>query len=721
MIALVLVEYSVKSLDKTFSYNVPERINNIKVGMKVLVPFGKQIINGFIMSLEEGYNQDYKEIIRIVDSNLILNSELMELGKYLSEVTMCSKITAFQTMLPSGLKIKEQLHNYQLYDEYVVINKEKNIDRFINDNPRKAKQISILELLIDHEPILKSEIKGNPLNELIRSGYVLIQRQEKTRINPTSNNINKYELTKEQNDAIEKINLNKDSVYLIHGVTGSGKTLVYLHLINKVIETNKTAILLVPEISLTTQTVKQFYDWFGSDVAIFHSALSDGEKYDEYLKILNNKVHVVIGTRSAIFVPLTNIGIIIMDEEHSENYKQENNPRYHAIDMAKYRANYYHCPLVLGSATPSLESMARAKKNVYNLITLDKRVNDYPLPNINIVDMTPEMKNGNTIFSQELILKINNRLSKKEQVLLLLNRRGYSTIVTCQNCGYTYKCPNCEIALTYHKTSNNLRCHYCGYFKAKDDLCEHCHEDGLKDYGLGTEKLELELNHLFPFANIVRMDTDTTSRKGMHSKIINDFSAGKYDILLGTQMISKGLDFKKVSLVGIINADSTLNIPDYKSEERTYQLLEQVSGRAGRSGLPSEVIIQTFNPDNYAFKCVKEHSYNDFYNYEMNIRKTLLYPPYTFLTLIRIVSKNYEEASKESSQVKRYLENKLVNMKILGPTTANMFKINNIYHFQIIIKYRSINNLKEVLKELDNIYSTKKDISLEIDNCNPNV
>lgn len=719
MIAEVLVEYNVKSLDRTFDYKIPDTITNLKIGNQVCVPFGSSKISGFVVNIKNGDVTNLKEIIKIINEKVCLTDELLKLGYFMKKVTLCSLISAYQAMFPSGLKIKSSSNNYQLYDEYIILNENVDINSFINNNKRKKKQIEIIEYLKKNNYVLKNKLNGEPLRNLIEGNIVLVVKKEKSRtinINSASSIIHK--LNEEQNNAYKKIksSLNQKKVFLLNGVTGSGKTEVYLHLIKDVLNSGKSAIFLVPEISLTAQMIKYIHDWFNDDVAVFHSSLNDGEKFDEYMKIVEGKVHVVVGTRSAIFVPLTNLGIIIIDEEHSDNYKQDNNPRYNAIDMAKFRAEYNNIPLILGSATPSLETMARAKKGVYELLEMKKRVNNFKLPNVLIIDMSEEMKKRNTIFSDLLIDKINERLEKKEQIILLLNRRGYSTIVTCQNCGYTYKCPHCDIALTYHKSSNNMRCHYCGYTLFKEELCANCHEDGLKEFGLGTEKLEQELNKIFNNARIVRMDTDTTSKKGMHEKIISEFKDYKYDILVGTQMISKGLNFPKVSLVGVLNADSSLNIPDFRSGERTFELLTQVSGRAGRFLDNGEVVIQTFNPDNYVFKCIKNNNYDAYYNYEMDIRKTLKYPPYYYLLSIKIASKSYEDASRESKNVINYLKKNLVNEIILGPTPASMFKVNNIYRFQIIIKYRNFDNISSFLNNLSDLYKTNKSVNLEIDN-----
>ena len=721
MFAEVLIEYSAKSIDKTFTYKVPNILEGIiKVGMKVIVPFGPKTINGFVTKLKNTFEDTYelKEIVDIVDKYLVLDEELMRLGEYLQTKTLCTKIAAYQTMLPSSLKVKDKTTDYSKYLTYIELNKNiEEINEYIKEYPNRKKQIEVLNELKIKNKILKNTCTSNIVNSLLEHELIKITKEQIYRLNNNEIKENTINLNKMQLDAVNKVELDKERTYLLHGVTGSGKTEVYIELIKKVVNSGKTAIMLVPEISLTTQIVNRFYDRFGNDVAIFHSALSDGEKYDEYLKILRDEVHIVVGTRSAIFTPIKNLGIIIIDEEHSETYKQDSNPRYHAIDMAAWRSKYNNIPLVLGSATPSLESMARAQKDVYTYVEMSKRIGSSELPKVEIVDMAPEMKKRNTIFSETLKEKIKDRLQKNEQSILLLNRRGYSTIITCKSCGYTYKCPHCDITLTYHKSSNNLRCHYCGYTIFKTEECIECREKALTDYGLGTEKLEQELKKIVPEARIIRMDADTTRTKGSHEDIINKFKKHEFDILLGTQMISKGLDFPLVTLVGVINADATLNIPDFRSGERTFSLLSQVSGRAGRSALPGEVIIQTYNPDNYTLKCVKKHDYLSFYNYEMSNRHKLDYPPYYFITSIKIASKNYEICSKEITKVKKYLENNLSkNTIILGPTTANMFKINNVYRFQIILKYKRETNLIKVLKELDELYMLNNKTNIEIDN-----
>ncbi len=724
MYAEVLIEYKVKKLDRTFTYKVPENLQDIiKKGMKVIVPFGNsdKTINGFVTGIKNEANLgNLKSIIDVCDVELSLNDELLKLGEYLRDTCLCTLISAYQTMLPSSLKIKTNNSNYQKYESYIVSLMPKAFleDYLINECKRDSQKL-ILKDLIEKGEIKKRDYSKSSVDTLIKKGLIKEEKRSIYRIdNSNSTKEESLKLNEDQEKAYNEIveSLSESKTFLLHGVTGSGKTEVYMHLIEKVVSSGKTAIMLVPEITLSMQIVNNFYNRFGEDVAILHSALSEGEKYDEYLKVLRGDAHIIVGTRSAIFAPTPNLGIIIIDEEQVESYKQDNTPRYNAIDVAKWRSKYNSIPLVLGSATPTYETYARALKGVYTLLTLPKRVGDAKLPTVKVVDMAEEMKKRHPIISEMLDEKIKERLDRKEQVILLLNRRGFSNYVTCNNCGFTYKCPNCDITLTYHKSSNSLRCHYCGYFLTKGEICPECKEGELKEFGTGTEKLEEELNKKYTSARIVRMDADTTSRKGSHDKIIKAFKNEEYDILLGTQMISKGLDFPKVTLVGVINADSSLNIPDFRSGERTYALLSQVSGRAGRNNLESEVIIQTFNPDNFTIMMAANGTYIKNYQYEMAIRKKLKYPPYYYLTGIKVCSNTYEEASKEANKVYNFLKSNLNHEDyILGPTTAGIFRLKNIYRFQIIIKYRFDDKLNDTLKKLDELYAENKDVYLEID------
>ena len=721
MYAYCIIEYPIKSLDKAFTYKIPSSLQEkLQVGMKVMVPFNNRLVHGIVLKITNQYDGDYelKEIARIEDEFLILNEELLRLGKYMQELTLCNLITAYQTMLPSALKVKEQKVDYNEYEVWLKLNCSKEDALEYTFTHRKSHKTEILEALLEKSMVLKKDYQAASVRELVKLGLIMEEKKVKERVvENTALNIDKT-LNEDQLKVYDTIisSLDESRTFLLYGVTGSGKTLVYMYLIKKVLKYKKTALLLVPEISITEQIVHLFYEAFGSRVAILHSGLSNKEKYLEYVKILKGEVSIVIGTRSAVFAPLKNIGIIIMDEEHSDTYKQDNNPRYHARDIAIKRCEYHNCPIILGSATPSLESMARASKNVYTLLELKRRANNLELPEVFIVDMKEELEKRNFVISELLDQKIKECLESKNQVILLLNRRGFSTFITCSNCGFTYKCPHCEISLTYHKHANTLRCHYCGYTKIKDDICPECGEAGLNYMGMGTEKLEEIIREKYSDACIIRMDADTTSKKGAHDKIIQAFKNLEYNVLIGTQMVSKGLDFPKCRLVGVINADSSLNIPDFRSSERTFSLLDQAAGRAGRSTIPGSVVIQTFNPDNEVIKDVAKHDYDAFYKQEMQIRKVLKYPPYYYLANIKVASREYSTASQEVGKVKEYLEKNLDKSSIiLGPSTASNFKRNNIYRFSITIKYRFDKKLARVLKELDEIYAPRNDVFLELD------
>ena len=718
MYAKVIVEIGVKNVDRMFTYIIPKSIKeDIKIGSRVKVGFGSRIIEGFVLEIDNTFEGNYelKEIISLVDKEPILNEEMLYLGKCIANTTLCSLISAYQVMLPKALKAKNNTSINKKEKKTISLNKDNvEIDNYIS-KCRYNNQIEILNYLKEHEKMDISKMTS-AINTLIKKELIKLIFEEEYRYKISESG--KYKvvnLTNEQQKVVDSVELKENNTYLLYGVTGSGKTEVYMSLIDKVLCLGKTAIMLVPEISLTPQIVDRFVTRFGTDIAILHSGLSDYEKYDEYRKIINEKVRIVVGARSAVFAPLKNIGIIIMDEEHSNTYKQDNSPRYHARDVAMMRGEYHNAPVLLGSATPSLESFARAGRGVYKLLTLTKRAGGGELPDVQIVDMKSEIKKGNFILSELLVKKIKEKLANNEQIILLLNRRGYSSMLTCRDCGNVLKCPNCDISLTYHKSSNTNRCHYCNYSIKNVDKCNVCGSSNIKEYGLGTEKLEEEIVRMFS-ARVVRMDMDTTSKKGMHEKIIADFGDHKYDILLGTQMIAKGLDFPLVTLVGVINADSSLNVPDFRSAENTYQLLSQVAGRAGRGNLVGEVIIQSYNPEHYSITYAKKHDYLSFYKEEMSIRKLLNYPPYYYITLVNISSRNYEDGFKEANKIGEYLKRNLdKNTIVLGPSMANVFRINNVYHYQCIIKYKKDLLLNQVLTKLDEIYKSNTKVQILLD------
>ena len=716
----VLTQIGAKAVDNKYTYHVPDNFKDkIKIGIRVKIPFGKMVLEGFVIGINNNitYDKDkIKDIIDITDDEPVLNEEMIKLGKYMSDNLLCSLVSTYQVMLPKALKAEINSNIKIKYNRYLRrIKSIEEIDNYIN-NCKYEGQVNLLCKLKEGDVLITK--MSSTINTILKYNLAeIIYEEEKRYVYDGLCNYKRVNLTKEQDNVVRNVvsSFGKSDTYLLYGVTGSGKTEVYMNIIEEAIFKGKEAIMLVPEISLTPQIVGKFISRFGNIISVLHSRLSDAERYDEYRKITSGEAKIVIGTRSAIFVPFNNIGVIIIDEEHTGSYKQENHPRYNAKDIAVWRSNYHKCPVLLGSATPSMESFARAGNGVYKLLTLTNRVGTSRLPKVDIIDMKEEIKNGNFILSRLLKDKIKEKLDRKEQVILLLNRRGYSSIISCKECGHVEKCPKCDISYTYHKTSNNLKCHYCSSSVPLGDKCTKCGSSNIRDYGLGTEKLEEELHKLYD-ARIVRMDVDTTSKKGEHQKIIDDFGNHKYDILIGTQMIAKGLDFPLVTLVGVVNADTTLMTPDFRASENTFQLLSQVSGRAGRGESHGEVIIQTFNPEHYSITLSKEHNYIDFYEEEMRMRKLLKYSPYYYMVVVNISTRDYDLGFKESNKIGNYLRINLDKESIvLGPSMASVFKINNIYHYQIIIKYRKDDKLIDSLKFIDNMYKLNSKIEVEVD------
>ncbi|MFC5541303.1 primosomal protein N' [Ureibacillus suwonensis] len=602
----------------------------------------------------------------------------------------------------------------------------------LSNRAKKQKQLvlwmqkhvgEIMEPEVIHEETTCSPQVLQAVIELGAAEYIF----EEVYRNPFKKDVEKTDfltLTAEQETALKDIldAMDKGSpeTFLLHGVTGSGKTEVYLQAIQHCIQQGKEAIVLVPEISLTPQITNRFRSRFGEQVAVMHSGLSVGEKYDEWRKVHQQKVKVVVGARSAVFAPFENVGLIILDEEHESSYKQEDSPRYHARDVAIWRGKFHQCPVILGSATPSLESYARARKNVYKLLTLKERALKQPLPSVEIVDMREELKKGNrSMFSEKLADSIRDRLKKKEQIVLFLNRRGYSSFVLCRDCGTVMQCENCDISLTYHRYNEKLKCHYCGYEQPVPTNCPECGSEHIRYFGTGTQKVEEELTKLFPEARVLRMDVDTTKRKGAHEAILEDFGAEKADILLGTQMIAKGLDFPNITLVGVLSADTSLHLPDFRAAERTFQLLTQVSGRAGRAEKPGEVIIQSYTPEHYAIQFAKEQQYEPFYKKEMMMRHEAAYPPYYYIALIQVSHEDVMMSAEYAKRCADYLRSSLsFDASIIGPTTAGIVRLQNRYRYQCLIKYKIEPNLIPTFLQLMKIYRTewiKKGIVLTID------
>ena len=659
------------------------------------------------------------EIILEKNINLKIIQQAIETGMIKEHYKVKSQITKkYQTIITPNVQLKELVE----YEKQLAKNAHRQkqvLNYFIKHNQPIEQNILYKEL----------GISRTNLKPLIEKGLITLTQKEIYR-NPYDRDFKKTykkSLTEEQNNAIKPIHYaiehNINETFLLYGVTGSGKTEIYLQAIDNVINKDQEAIVLVPEIALTPQMVEQFKGRFGEKVAVMHSALSIGEKYDEWLKIRRGEVQVVVGARSAIFAPFKNLGIIIIDEEHEGTYKQEDSPRYHARDVAIERARINNCPVVLGSATPTLESFARAEKSVYTLLTLSKRTNNKPMPNVDVVDMRAELHSGNrTMFSSTLIDKMKLAISKNEQVVLLLNRRGYSNFALCRDCGHVEQCPNCDISLTYHKGHNSLKCHYCSYEMTMPNKCPACTSDLISFFGTGTERVEEALKKLLPALKIIRMDVDTTRRKGAHERLLNKFSAGEADVLLGTQMIAKGLDFENVTLVGVLAADSMLHLPDFRAAEKTFQLLTQVSGRAGRHSLDGEVIIQSYTPEHYSINLASNYNFPAFYEKEMQMRRAFQYPPYVYLALITITDENLNKVIEISKRFTEKLIMILSNKSIvLGPTPSPIARIKKRYRYQIIIKYRFEDNLQRKINAVKNEFNNelKRDLQILID-INPN-
>ena len=710
-------------------------------------------------------DEDLKEIAEVLDFSPVLTEEQLWLAEELRKSVFSYKISILKAMLPgflnssydkilypleglsqedrdrlfgsqeslafSSLDLEKQAEMMRLTRkgllklEYQAVDQKKvktqswvevNLDKLekLEISNRAKKKLELRDYLFKHPestPLatLLGHYSREQVNFFVEHGAITIVQKEVQRSAAYFEGIESsqsLELNPEQKEACEAVvgAIGKEHPpFLLQGITGSGKTEVYLQIIQGALDMGKTAIVLVPEISLTPQMTERFIARFGDKVAILHSGLSNGEKYDEWRKVERGEAQVVVGARSAIFAPLKDLGVIIIDEEHEASYKQDSNPRYHARDVAILRAQYNQAALVLGSATPSLESRARAGKGVYQHLRLTQRANPLAsIPEVQLIDFRDYIgQNETSNFTPPLIEAIQDRLDKKEQVVLMLNRRGYSSFVMCRECGTVDTCPNCDISLTLHMDTKTMNCHYCGFSKEIPHVCPNCQSQSIRYYGTGTQKAYDELAELFPEARILRMDVDTTRKKGSHQALLDQFGKGEADILLGTQMIAKGLDFPNVTLVGVLNADTALNLPDFRSSERTFQLLTQVAGRAGRAEKAGQVLIQSYNPNHYAIRFAKDQDYEGFYTYEMGIRRQLGYPPYYFTIGITLSHKKEEEVLRRAYEVMEILRSGLSDASIiLGPTPKPIARTHNLYHYQILIKYRLEDLLASTLNQV---------------------
>lgn len=819
--AEVIIDNKSSNTDRPYTYVIePNMVDDIQVGMRVLVPFGKgnKVVKGIVISIKDSAQVSYqlKSIMDIIDGKPLISKDMIELSLWMSKTYMCPYVDSLKTVLPPGdfkevktyvVKAKEidSLQHYSLsqvekdimkiidhHDGEVEldvikanlnnknINKviknlesiglisckfqietsiEKKFEKYVSLRSKATTKEKVMELIgkrsykqlevaifltgLDEislkELISKTNCSLSTIKALEERGIVSIYDKEVYRA-PIKKEIESYEkhsLTDGQKHCLDSIltSINSNSNvrdFLIHGVTGSGKTEIYLQLVEKMIEKGKDVIVLVPEISLTPQTIDRFVGRFGDNVAVLHSRLSQGERFDEWRKIKESKVKIAIGARSAVFAPFNNLGMIIIDEEHESAYKSSMNPKYNAIEVAKKRCEQVGAYLVRGSATPSVETYYHCKNKNIMLLSLDRRINHRKLPDIKIVDMREELNRGNnTIFSRELYISIKENLDNKKQTILFLNRRGYSTFVSCRKCGYVIKCNECSISMTYHLNENRLKCHYCGSTVIPPKICPVCKSKYIKYFGVGTEKVEELTKKMFPNAIVKRMDMDTTSRKGSYDSILEKMKNNKIDILIGTQMIAKGLDFKNVTLVGVIAADTTLNLPDFRASERTFQLITQVAGRAGRGEFEGKVIVQTYNPDHYSIQCAQDYDYESFYNKEIMLREEFKYPPFINIISIVMYGEDNRLVEMKSKEVYNVLVNKIKNNKlynvlddIIGPYPAPLEKIKNNYRYQILIKCEDeqLDELREIVKWVCILNKDKIDfnnIKFSID-INPN-
>ena len=750
---------------------------------------GNRLIQGIVVGLdEESGSEGLKPLAEILDFSPVLTTEQLWLADQMRKTVFSYKISILKAMLPNLLNSSydkllkkgeglsddlakqifgqaEQVYYSNLSDQQQAlaisqIQKKNILSQYVATDrkqiktekwyrvcqpalekmefsTRAKKRLELKEELLGQVgefPLshLRERYSADILRFFQENGLIEVWEKEVSRLQAFFDGVEISQplaLNPEQQIAQREILSqvgHEAQTYLLQGVTGSGKTEVYLQVIEGVLQKGKTAIMLVPEISLTPQVTLRFVSRFGQQVAILHSGLSDGEKYDEWRKIESGQARVVVGARSAIFAPLKNIGVIIIDEEHEATYKQESNPRYHAREVAKLRAEYHKAALVLGSATPSLETRARASRGLYGLLRLTQRANPQALlPQVEVVDFRDylgQQENGN--YTPVLLEKIRQNLDRKEQVVLLLNRRGYSSFVMCRDCGSVDECPNCDISLTLHMDTRSMQCHYCGFQKAIPRICPSCSSSSIRYYGTGTQRAFEELQDLFPDARILRMDVDTTRKKGSHENLLQAFGQGEADILLGTQMIAKGLDFPNVTLVGVLNADTALNLPDFRSSERTFQLLTQVAGRAGRAEKPGQVLIQTYNPNHYAICFAQEQDYEGFYEYEMGIRRSMGYPPYTFTVGLTLSHVSEELIVKKAYEIVGFFrENLSDKIQILGPTPKPIARTHNLFHYQILLKYRREDRLEAVLNAILDWSQGKenKDLRLSIDHEPQNV
>ena len=727
--AEIILNSEAIEIDRPFTYKVPlDMEQKVKVGQMVRVPFGvrSKPVEGFILDLKEEeikVSFKIKNILSVENEEPVITEEDLKLINFLREEYLCKYIDAIRLLIPVGI-LKGAKSKSRSVIVYIDDNLEsiKNSDGYlevINFIKRNTGKYTKSELTKEHGVSLYK------LNKLIEHGLIKSEKEIVFRYNTREYNKDvEKKLTAEQSMAVEAIEDSEENLILLKGVTGSGKTEVYMRLVEKVLTEGKSAIVLVPEIALTPQMIERFKGRFGSNVALFHSKLSDGERFDEWYRVKEGKASLIIGARSAIFLPARKLGLIIIDEEHENTYKSDQNPKYQTKEVAEFISKLKGCKVILGSATPTIESYYRAISGEMKLVELNHRIDNRPMPEMKLVDMREELRSGNkSIFSRRLYASMQQKLEKGEQIILFLNRRGFSSFVSCRSCGYVFDCENCDISMTYHK-NGFLVCHYCGKTKKQPNLCPKCGSKYVKFFGAGTERVEEEVRKYLKNAKILRMDVDTTRAKDSHEKIYNAFKAGEADILIGTQMVSKGLDFPNVTLVGILSADMSLNLPDYRAAERSFQIITQVAGRAGRGEKEGEVIVQTYTPEHYSLQYAKKYDYEDFYEKEFTIRAMMGYPPFGRILLINGIGKNEDQLKKQmiflGKKVKEKAE-EFGGLEVLGPTPCIIYKIKENYRWQIIVKGEFSSKFSKSIKDLlyDKANNVYNDIRVSMD-INPN-
>lgn len=734
---VVAVDVTVSGEDRLFHYLIPEELEErLTPGTWVRAPFRNRLVTGlFLGSVSQPEIAQVKPIQAISDHLPPVRPELIELARWVSERYLCQLIQALRLLLPAAAR-RDQVRPKKVAVANLAITPAEARETAAGLRPRAPGRARILELLADSpegvprpELLSMAGVNADSLRALITRGLVRIIHREESRDPWTGNTAAgapslPMPPTAEQAEALtlifQRLESPEPGSILLRGVTGSGKTEVYLQAIARTLEAGKEAIVLVPEISLTPQMISRFKARFGQAVAVLHSRLSDGERYDEWRRIQSGGATVVVGARSAVFAPFSRLGLIIIDEEHESTYKQEEVPRYHAREVAEERCRKEGALLILGSATPSLETYQRATRGLIELSTLTQRVDGSPLPPIELIDMREELAADNrSIFSRRLKEELLAATEAGEGAILFLNRRGFATFVLCRQCGYVVRCPNCDVAMAHHMELGGLCCHYCGHAVPLPRTCPKCGSRYIRGFGAGTERVEEELRRLFPHLRSLRMDVDTTRRKGSHAAILESFARGEADVLIGTQMIAKGLDIERVTLVGVISADTSLNLPDFRAAERTFQLVTQVAGRAGRGGKPGRVLVQTYTPDHYSIQAAKEHDYRRFFETEIQFRRALNYPPFSSLIHLVISGQKAAEVEQAIGEMGEALRSAGIPGEILGPSPAPLPRLKGRYRHHLVIKGTAIEPLVGSLRSfLVSFWSNRRrasDLRLSVD------